>query len=677
MGVPVEQVAFKSTDAFTRSSFESMLMDVIAEENPQTGADFAEYVRDVAPGVDPMSDKGLGLYGDYLVTLRNDYEPGDSQYQEAYARFNQMNNAGPLTGKIPGPVGDFLGAVSRQWTPFAVLSQVDSQAEILANNKTKQTADGKPRLPGQESYDYGIQESTTLTDEARTRRASMTYTGKPPDTVGTARGRAITETYSQIKYGYVPTGTSVTANGKTYTAEQINALGGDERKQLAIDWMDGNLGPQGWQEFEKQYAAEEKFYTENPEAASIAELRERAGEYPSGKEAFVRTLMENNPGYAEFMQEQFDSYPTNPDEALSKAFTVESYEALMGLSGSVYDAQPETAENGPRVPNRDGEIEQVDLAAANGARRQKQAQDRAAGSTFEQAIDADFATLGQLKAKLDAYDPSGGAWQAYLANVTLPVGQKRSRLPSGIYDIVKGSFQADDGKTYDYPMQGGYAAGYLAYVQTNPERVMAFEVWQKQERQKKEAAETAAGATGQAGVPSAVTDPATLVGGKSDPNYLPGAPSGNAVGAIWQTQGTLPGITVTRGGTGSTTGFLAGAQQAGTPATAQPAPAATAQPDFLAGAQPAQAPATATAAPAAPPPAPTPLPTAQPGGRTVTSNVNNLNLRAGPDPNAPVLRLLPIGAAMQVIGQQGNWVQVRFPDGSTGWVSSAYLDAAA
>jgi uncharacterized protein YraI len=51
---------------------------------------------------------------------------------------------------------------------------------------------------------------------------------------------------------------------------------------------------------------------------------------------------------------------------------------------------------------------------------------------------------------------------------------------------------------------------------------------------------------------------------------------------------------------------------------------------------------------------------------------NDLNLRAGPGVEFPVVAAMPSGAAVDVMGCQASWCQVAF-GGTTGWASRAYL----
>lgn len=59
------------------------------------------------------------------------------------------------------------------------------------------------------------------------------------------------------------------------------------------------------------------------------------------------------------------------------------------------------------------------------------------------------------------------------------------------------------------------------------------------------------------------------------------------------------------------------------------------------------------------------------GEGSVSANTG-LNLRTGPSTNASVIRVLPNGAKVQILSQQGDWYQVSY-NGSTGYVSATYI----
>jgi N-acetylmuramoyl-L-alanine amidase len=50
-----------------------------------------------------------------------------------------------------------------------------------------------------------------------------------------------------------------------------------------------------------------------------------------------------------------------------------------------------------------------------------------------------------------------------------------------------------------------------------------------------------------------------------------------------------------------------------------------------------------------------------------------LRLRKGPGVEHPILQVLPQGTALEITGQQQDWLRVRTPAGATGWVLGSYV----
>lgn len=55
---------------------------------------------------------------------------------------------------------------------------------------------------------------------------------------------------------------------------------------------------------------------------------------------------------------------------------------------------------------------------------------------------------------------------------------------------------------------------------------------------------------------------------------------------------------------------------------------------------------------------------------TIQVTVDNLNVRSGPSTQDQVVTTLPIKTVLPVISEKGDWVNVRLPDGKTGWVAN-------
>ncbi|MEW5957535.1 MAG: SH3 domain-containing protein [Chloroflexota bacterium] len=87
-------------------------------------------------------------------------------------------------------------------------------------------------------------------------------------------------------------------------------------------------------------------------------------------------------------------------------------------------------------------------------------------------------------------------------------------------------------------------------------------------------------------------------------------------------------------------------------------------------------PATSTATPL--PPTATPLPsTATPLPLPQVASAVTVNVRSGPGTNYPVIGSLPPGVSVAVVGRNegSTWWQIQGPDGSTGWVAGAVVQA--
>jgi uncharacterized protein YraI len=71
-----------------------------------------------------------------------------------------------------------------------------------------------------------------------------------------------------------------------------------------------------------------------------------------------------------------------------------------------------------------------------------------------------------------------------------------------------------------------------------------------------------------------------------------------------------------------------------------------------------------------------PPPTAPPNANTVVPTTPNVNVRSGPSTAYPVLRTVPIGAQVTVLGQDASnaWLSVRLADGAEGWISRSLTD---
>ncbi|WP_083716683.1 SH3 domain-containing protein [Agrobacterium sp. DSM 25558] len=52
----------------------------------------------------------------------------------------------------------------------------------------------------------------------------------------------------------------------------------------------------------------------------------------------------------------------------------------------------------------------------------------------------------------------------------------------------------------------------------------------------------------------------------------------------------------------------------------------------------------------------------------------NLNMRRRPDPNSPLIEVLPTGLVVTIVDEQAGWVQVLVEEtGQNGWVNARFL----
>lgn len=58
----------------------------------------------------------------------------------------------------------------------------------------------------------------------------------------------------------------------------------------------------------------------------------------------------------------------------------------------------------------------------------------------------------------------------------------------------------------------------------------------------------------------------------------------------------------------------------------------------------------------------------------VSRTTTNLNMRRRPDPNSPLIEVLPTGLVVTIISEQAGWVQVLVKEtGQNGWVNARFL----
>ncbi|QDG94758.1 SH3 domain-containing protein (plasmid) [Rhizobium sp. NIBRBAC000502774] len=67
-------------------------------------------------------------------------------------------------------------------------------------------------------------------------------------------------------------------------------------------------------------------------------------------------------------------------------------------------------------------------------------------------------------------------------------------------------------------------------------------------------------------------------------------------------------------------------------------------------------------------------PSDSPTSAKVSRTTTNLNMRKRPDPNSPLIEVLPTGLVVTIVNEQAGWVQVLLKEtGQNGWVNARFL----
>lgn len=65
--------------------------------------------------------------------------------------------------------------------------------------------------------------------------------------------------------------------------------------------------------------------------------------------------------------------------------------------------------------------------------------------------------------------------------------------------------------------------------------------------------------------------------------------------------------------------------------------------------------------------------TTNPPARYESVTVDSLNVRSGPGTRHGVIEVVHYGASLEILSRDGNWINVRTPYNSYGWVYGAYI----
>nr|MBA3584915.1 hypothetical protein [Gemmatimonadota bacterium] len=484
-----QPVAPKDHGAFDQTELRSIMVDVAMRRNPIDDPEMAELIEadlaedpqtaNLIPGT-PEHDAAVAeahRTNSISVMEADILENGEqSEYLlESYKVKSEMDNTGPLQGQVPGVVSGLL----RQLMPVPVSSSVDSQQLRMRENKEG--------IPDDPTADI-VNPATGKTMREETNRAVENFVQSPDAEdrafdlgmdgqyeIGSAGQRWVVTNYNAINNGDVEH--NFVANGKTYTPQMMEEMSETARKAVAQDWLDG-LGPSARQAQDDWYAEEAAFFQENPQMAAREELGIRAREYPGGPEAFIAAMRQANPNYETYMAEIEKGYPQGSAEYTKAGLYWDgAYQDLHGKPGSVYDAGTTPPEGGfPAIPNAEGVVENVDLAAAFYARKDAEAAARAeeggGNEEFQASVTDDLNTMNDVRDEVIA---AGGDWNQVLEVASMTQEERDARwtyedgdfpLSYDVSQIMKDRFTGKDGETYSLP--GGAALDYYQWAQQQP-----------------------------------------------------------------------------------------------------------------------------------------------------------------------------------------------------------------
>lgn len=382
-----------------------------------------------------------------------------------------------------GPLDDVLEAAARQWLPMEYRDALADPMSLPGTDmltgepvtpeaKAAAAAATPEQVQAREDAGYRMKEIVTNTGPADVARdAAQTFFGDAPwEEFASPEQVWATDSYNAIAQGKVDG--AFFAAGRLYTPEALAAMTEEERKAVAMDWMDSYLGAAGWEARQGYYDVQNQYYADNPEVAATQELQRRAEEFPGGEDAFIAALRQANPNYDAWLLGQDDSgySPVGSQEFRNKALGRDGYAALMGESPSTWDpVSGGPPPGGPLIPGGPGgEVQQVDLATAFQERLAAEEAERAGkgdgpAPTVRQELETEIAPI---KARLDALDAERGLPAGSSFNYWIQVAQQEGNRyinDDAVYNIVKDSIAGKDGETYNFP--SGWTLEYIVWGQ--------------------------------------------------------------------------------------------------------------------------------------------------------------------------------------------------------------------
>jgi hypothetical protein len=573
--------------------------------------------------IDQVNKAQPGLTGAALKqALADASQPDSPEYQAALQTYNHANLAGPGFG-ISGPVGDIAGGVVHLGLgdSFTTSTVASADARNVGAAQAKAAAGGTAPAGGSSAGgsadDVTARMGTFRAPDSDYQSALDAYfhpnggsTPKSADSIatnymfsggakdrpqidaalaaklaaGTPDQRWLQTRFNAIKAGKVAQLTA--PDGTVYSNDQIMAMDDNQRSLLANAWLAKQ--PDGQLQLDAIKDAQQKIVAKNPDLQGMDALYTliQNADDPDG---VVAQMRHDNPAFDTYMSgaEQWAG-PVGSDKYRNAASSADAYRALVGVNGDKNTTVPV-------IPGAAPGQSLQDLYA------QQQADKASALQEKIQPINDHLKEMGDVKAAMNADDPSGQLWGGYLSylqqQAALPQDQRDKRVPSAYYGYTKDAYTwtGSDGQ---HAAPGFDVFDYLGWY-----------------------------ATRQAGQSNDVTS-----------FYRAMAPT-RAIYAAQKDQAEASFDPVRD---------LFG----GTPVSPDSVP-------------PSQAHG-GDAAPA--------------GGGQLTTQVD-LNVRAGPGVDQPVVDIGPAGTNVVPIGTQTvggqTWVQVQLPNGKTGWMSQAYLAPAA
>ncbi len=127
----------------------------------------------------------------------------------------------------------------------------------------------------------------------------------------------------------------ITANGQTYTPEQLAGLNPVEREAIGNRW----LAEQGIlpSDISDAWNSRDELRAGNANLDAYLDMKSRADDYPGGAEQFVADLRRTNPSYDQHMRDIELTNPPGSEEYLAAAFYPGAMLAAKGVRDSTYD----------------------------------------------------------------------------------------------------------------------------------------------------------------------------------------------------------------------------------------------------------------------------------------------------------------------------------------------------